>query len=149
MLRVTSVDELPRHVGAELGHTEWIRVDQDRVTAFAEATEDRQWIHVDVERAGSSPFGGPIAHGFLSLSLFSHFLSGLLAVDGAPMLVNYGMNRVRFPSPVLVGSRVRAAGTLADVEPVPGGYQLVLDVVVEVEDAPKPACVGSWLVRVT
>ena len=149
MLRVTSVEELLRHVGADLGHTEWIMVAQDRVDAFAEATDDRQWIHVDRERAADSPFGGPIAHGFLSLSLFSHFLSELLAVGGAPVLVNYGLNRVRFPSPVLVGSRIRATGTLAAVESLPSGCQLVLDVVVEVEDAAKPACVGSWLVRVT
>ena len=120
MLTITNARDLPLHVGAELGHTEWMPVDQRRVDNFAEATEDRQWIHVDPESAASSPFGGTIAHGFLSLSLFSHFLGQLVAVEDANMLVNYGMDRVRFPSPVPVGGRIRASGTLSDVQEVRG-----------------------------
>jgi acyl dehydratase len=148
MLIATSPAELPDLVGTPLGTTEWIEIDQPRVDAFAENTEDRQWIHVDPVRAATSPFGGPVAHGFLSLSLLSRFLEELLEVRGIEMLVNYGLDRVRFPAPVPVGSRLRGAGTLASVAEVPGGHQLVLDITVEIEGAAKPACVAAFVVRV-
>ena len=148
MLTVESPSELPAVVGSELGTTPWLCIDQLRIDAFAEATEDRQWIHVDPERAAASPFGGPIAHGFLSLSLISRFLEQLLEVHGAGMLVNYGLNKVRFPTPVPVGGRVRGSGQFAEVTEVPGGWQVVLDLVVELEGAAKPACVAAFVVRV-
>lgn len=148
MLTVESPASLPALAGSSLGTTDWLRIGQDRVDAFAEITEDRQWIHVDPERAAASPFGGPIAHGFLSLSLISHFFEQLVELRGADMLVNYGLNKVRFPTPVLVGSRVRGTGRLAEVEPLANGYQAVLDLAVELEGSPKPACVAAFVVRV-
>jgi acyl dehydratase len=148
MLTVESPSELPAVVGSELGTTPWLCIDQLRIDAFAEATEDRQWIHVDPERAASSHFGGSIAHGFLSLSLISRFLEQLLQVRGAAMLVNYGLNKVRFPTPVPAGSRVRGSGRLIEVEQVHGGWQVILDLVVELEGATKPACVAAFVVRV-
>lgn len=148
MLIASHPSELAALVGEPLGATDWIKIDQSRVDAFAENTEDRQWIHVDPERAATSPFGGPIAHGFLSLSLLSHFLDQLLEVRGIRMLVNYGLDRVRFPAPVPVGSRLRGVGSLASVTGVAGGYQVVLDITVEIEGAPKPACVAAFVVRV-
>jgi acyl dehydratase len=149
VLTVESPSALPTLVGTDLGTTPWLNIDQVRIDAFAETTEDRQWIHVDPERAAASPFGGPIAHGFLSLSLISRFLEQLLEVRGAGMLVNYGLNKVRFPTPVPVGARVRGAGRLAEAEQVPGGWQVVLDLVVELEGTPKPACVAAFVVRIT
>jgi acyl dehydratase len=148
VLTVESPSALLALVGTELGRTPWLSIDQVRIDAFAETTEDRQWIHVDPERAAASPFGGPIAHGFLSLSLISRFLEQLLEVHGAGMLVNYGLNKVRFPTPVPVGGRVRGSGRLAEVTEVPGGWQVVLDLVVELEGAAKPACVAAFVVRV-
>nr|WP_221199969.1 MaoC family dehydratase [Nocardioides soli] len=144
----TDPTALPGLAGEPLGSTDWIEIDQARVDAFAEHTEDRQWIHVDPLRAATSPFGGPIAHGFLSLSLLSYFLGQLLEVRGSRMLVNYGLDRVRFPAPVPVGSRLRGVGGIASVTEVPGGHQLVLDITVEIEDAAKPACVAAFVVRV-
>lgn len=148
MLTIESPSDLPAVVGSELGTTPWLSIDQIRIDAFAEATEDRQWIHVDPERAASSPFGGSIAHGFLSLSLISRFLEQLLQVRDAAMLVNYGLNKVRFPTPVPAGSRVRGSGRLIEVEQVLGGWQVTLDLVVELEGAAKPACVAVFVVRV-
>lgn len=148
MLIASRPSELLSLVGEPLGTTEWIEIDQSRVDAFADSTEDRQWIHVDPERAAASPFGGPIAHGFLSLSLLSHFFEQLLEVRGVQMLVNYGLDRVRFPAPVPVGSRLRGVGTVASVAEVAGGHQVVLDISVEIEGAPKPACVAAFVVRV-
>lgn len=148
MLTVESPSALLALVGTDLGTTTWLSIDQVRIDAFAETTEDRQWIHVDPERAAASPFGGPIAHGFLSLSLISRFLEQLLEVRGAGLLVNYGLNKVRFPTPVPVGGRVRGSGRLAQVEQVPGGWQVVLDLVVELEGTAKPACVAAFVVRV-
>jgi acyl dehydratase len=148
VLTVDSPASLPGLAGSSLGTTDWLRIGQDRVDAFAEVTEDRQWIHVDPERAAASPFGGPIAHGFLSLSLISHFFDQLVELRGADMLVNYGLNKVRFPTPVLVGSRVRGSGRLAEVRPLGRGYQAVLDLVVELEGSTKPACVAAFVVRV-
>jgi acyl dehydratase len=138
----TTLAELPSLKGQALGVSEWFEVTQDRVNTFADATDDHQWIHVDLARAaGESPFGGPIGHGFLTLSLFSSMWSQVLQVTDAKMGVNYGLNRVRFPAPVPVGSKIRLAATLIDVEEVKGGLQLIVGGVIEREGSDKPACV--------
>jgi acyl dehydratase len=143
----TSFTQLPELAGRELGHGEWRQVTQDQVDQFADVTGDHQWIHVDVERATQGPFGSPIAHGFLTLSLVPSLTRGLLKVEGVRMGVNYGLNRVRFPSPVKVGSRIRASVKNLSVEPVQGGVQLVNQVTVEIEGAQKPACVAETVTR--
>jgi len=135
-------------VGADLGTTGWERVEQPRVDLFADATGDHQWIHVDVQRAtAESPFGGPIAHGYLTLSLVNLFLPQLLEVRGASMGVNVGLDRVRFPSPVPVGARVRGRGEVLEVEEAKGGVQITVRVTVEVEGSDKPACVADTVSR--
>ncbi|MEY3053612.1 MAG: MaoC family dehydratase [Ilumatobacteraceae bacterium] len=143
-------DDVRANVGKHLGYSEWITVDQDRVNLFADATGDHQWIHVDVERATSGPFGAPIAHGYLTLSLSNYFLPQIVEVQGFSAGVNYGVDKVRFPSPVKVGSRVRAGAELAAVSDVTGGLQTTIVITVEVEGSPKPACVidslSRWLV---
>jgi acyl dehydratase len=146
-VHVRSIDDLPALVGAHLGYSDYRTITQEQVDLFADATEDRQWIHVDPERASTGPFGRTIAHGFLTLSLEPTLLSSVLRVDGASLSVNYGTNRVRFTSPVPVGSEVRAGATLASVEPVQGGLQVTLDIVIEMRDAPKPACVAQVVFR--
>ncbi|NLY93184.1 MAG: MaoC family dehydratase [Myxococcales bacterium] len=133
--------------GQDLGHSEWLEITQERINQFADATGDHQWIHVDVERAKTGPFGAPIAHGFLTLSLTSLFLPELLSVEKASMGVNYGMNRVRFPSPVKVGSRIRGVGKLLAAEEIKGGVQATIEITVEIEGASKPACVVEFLAR--
>jgi acyl dehydratase len=143
-----SLDELRAGVGRHLGWSDWLTVDQDRVDLFAEATGDHQWIHVDVERAAAeSPFGGPIAHGYLTLSLSNLFLPQLVEVRGVSAGINYGTGRVRFPAPVPVGSRVRAGAELTAVDEIPGGLQTTMTITVEVEGAEKPACVIESLSR--
>ena len=142
-----SADALKAAVGKPLGQSEWLTIEQDRVDRFADATDDHQWIHVDVERAKSGPFGAPIAHGYLTLSLVSSFLPQLLAVPSAKMGVNYGCNKVRFPAPVPVGSRIRGSGEIASAEEIPGGVQLVVRVTVEIEGGAKPACVADTVSR--
>jgi acyl dehydratase len=146
----TTLAELPALKGQELGLSEWFEVTQDRVNTFADATGDHQWIHVDPARAtAESPFGGPIAHGFLSLSLFVPMWSQILAVTDATMGVNYGLNKVRFPAPVPVGSKIRLRATLLDVEEVKGGaVQLTVAGVIEREGSDKPVCVLESLSRV-
>lgn len=140
--------ELRALVGQPLGHSDWITVDQARVNAFAEATEDRQWIHVDPERAQAGPFGGPIAHGFLTLSLIPYFFETGFAVRESRMVLNYGLNKVRFTAPVPVGSRLRAAFKLLAVEEVAGGAtQLAVEVAVEAEGSAKPVCIAESLAR--
>lgn len=140
--------ELQTLVGQPLGHSDWITVDQPRVNAFAEATEDRQWIHVDPERAKAGPFGGPIAHGFLTLSLIPYFFETGFAVRETRMVVNYGLNKVRFTAPVPVGSRLRAAFRLLAMDDVAGGaVQLTVEVAVEAEGVSKPVCVAESLAR--
>ena len=141
------LDELAAHVGEHLGYSDYRAVTQEQVDRFADATGDHQWIHVDPERAASGPFGGTIAHGYLTLSLIPVLVGSLLRVGGVSMGVNYGSNRVRFTSPVRVGSEVRAGATLASVEEVAGGVQVALDVTVEVRDQDKPACVAQTLTR--
>lgn len=144
-----NVADLPGYAGKELGTSEWLTVTQDRVNTFAEVTQDRQWIHVDVERAErESPFGGTIAHGYFTLSLISHFMSEIWKTQDAAMAVNYGLNKVRFPSPVRVGSRIRGHATLQQVEAVKGGLQLVVTVTIEIDGVEKPACVAEAVFRV-
>ncbi|MFJ8934105.1 MaoC family dehydratase [Streptomyces sp. NPDC102365] len=146
-ITVNGVDELRKLVGGDLGTSEWIEVTQERVNTFAEATGDHQWIHVDVEKAARGPFGAPIAHGYLTLSLFIPLFTGLLDVQGVTTKVNYGLNKVRFPSPVKVGSRIRLVAKLAEVLDVPGGVQVVVDGTIEIEGVEKPAAVLQSLSR--
>jgi acyl dehydratase len=145
-LSLNGLDELKAHAGADLGRTDWMLITQDRVNAFADATDDHQWIHVDLEAAKAGPFGGTIAHGYLTLSLAVPLFGQLLSVQGVRMGINYGLNRVRFPAPVPVGSRIRLAGNLASVRDVPGdAVQAVVDLTVEIEGGTKPACVAQAL----
>ena len=147
MPTVIDVAELESKVGEHLGYSGWTAITQERINLFADATADHQWIHVDPERAKTGPFGGPIAHGYLTLSLIPGLLGEVFAVQGISMGVNYGANKVRFPSPVPVGAELRMGMTLAGVEEVAGGYQVTLDAVLEVKDAPKPSCVAQVVYR--
>ena len=144
---VKSIDDLNALVGTQLGYSEYHTVTQQEVNLFADATGDHQWIHVDPERAAKGPFGGTIAHGYFTLSMIPVLLGDVIKVDGVAMGVNYGTNKVRFPSPVPVGTDIRAGVTLASVEPVSGGVQVTMDVVIEVRDAPKPSCVAQIVYR--
>jgi acyl dehydratase len=135
------IDAVTEAAGSHLGYSPWLEVSQERVNQFADATGDHQWIHVDPERAAGGPFGGPIAHGYLTLALSNYFLPQIVEVRGFSMGVNYGVNRVRFPAPVPVGSRIRAGAELADVVPIEGGVQTVMRVTVEVDGSDRPACV--------
>ncbi len=141
----TGVEEIAAAVGEHLGHSGWHAVTQEQVDAFADATGDHQWIHVDPERAAAGPFGRTIAHGYLTLALVPLLLSEIYTVEGVTMGVNYGANSVRFPSPVPVGSRVRAGAELLDVATGPAGARVTVRVTVEVEGAEKPACVAEVL----
>ena len=148
MTTTTTTAELPGLVGQELGRSDWFEVTQERVDTFADATDDHQWIHVDVERAkAESPFGGPIAHGYLTLSLLIPMYSQVLTVSDAKMGVNYGLNKVRFPAPVPVGSKIRLTATLADVEEVTGGLQVTAAAVIEAEGSDKPVCIAEPVFR--
>ena len=148
MTTTTTIAELPELLGQELGTSDWYEVTQDAVNLFADATGDHQWIHVDVERAkAESPFGGPIAHGFMTLSLIVPLVSQTYTITDAKMGVNYGLNKVRFPAPVPVGSKVRARVTLKEVEEVAGGLQNTLAVTVEREGGDKPVCIAEWVTR--
>ncbi|BBA96457.1 hypothetical protein RVR_1771 [Actinacidiphila reveromycinica] len=142
-----SLDELRAAVGEQLGWSDWIEVEQERIDRFAEATGDHQWIHVDPERAAQGPFHTTIAHGFLTLSLIPSLTPRLFRVEGVRMGVNYGVNKVRFPAPVPVGSRLRATATVADVSEAGGGVQLVTQVTVEREGGEKPVCVAETVSR--
>ena len=143
-----SITALRGHVGREVATSDWLEVAQERINQFAESTEDRQWIHVDPERAArESPFKETIAHGFLTLSLLSKLGQRAMSVGGVRMGLNYGLNRVRFVSPVPAGSRIRGRFTLAMVEEIKGGVQATWNVTVEREGSEKPCCVAEWLVR--
>ena len=133
--------------GTDLGWSDWLEVTQDRIQLFADATDDQQWIHVDPQRAADGPFGGAIAHGFLTLSLAVKFWTELLDVQDVTTKVNYGLDKVRFVSPVKVGSRVRMNAVVAEVTEVPGGYQLAVDQTIEIEGGTKPAVVARGLYR--
>jgi acyl dehydratase len=148
MTTTTTLAELPGLVGTELGTSDWYEVTQEAVNKFADATADHQWIHIDVERAKKeSPYGGPIAHGYLTLSLVVPLIAQVLTVTDVAMGVNYGLNKVRFPAPVPVGSKVRASVTLKNVEEVAGGLQLTQLVTIEREGGDKPVCIAEWVVR--
>lgn len=135
-------------VGRQAAVSEWVQISQAQIDSFAELTGDRQWIHVDPERARrESPYGGPIAHGFLTLSLLSRLFAEATSCDGARVRINYGLNRVRFPAPVPAGSRVRARFILASAEEIAGGVQAVWDAALHVEGAEKPSLVAEWVVR--
>ncbi|CEA02586.1 dehydratase [Pseudomonas saudimassiliensis] len=141
---------LEQAIGQSLGVTEWITIDQQRVDTFAEATGDHQWIHVDPEKARTGPFGGTIAHGYLTLSLVNYFLPQLMSVENLQMGVNYGCDRVRFPAPVKVGARIRGAGEITQVETLANGsVQVVVRVTVEVEGSERPGCVVDTISRYT
>jgi acyl dehydratase len=144
---VNGLDELKKLAGSDLGTSDWIEITQDRINTFADATGDHQWIHVDPDRAADGPFGAPIAHGYLTLSLFIPLFTELLDVQGVTTKVNYGLNKVRFPSPVKVGARIRLAARLAEVEDVPGGVQIAVDGTIEIEGGAKPAAVLQSLSR--
>lgn len=148
MREFSSLDELRPLVGQEVAVTDWVDITQARVNLFAQATDDHQWIHVDLERCKrESPFGGPIAHGFLTLSLVSSLFEHAVSMIDAKMVLNYGLNKVRFPAPVAVGSRVRARLTLAKIDAIEGGAQLEWHVLVEREGGTKPVCVAELLLR--
>ena len=146
-MTVLDIADLRRHLGEHLGYSPYHEITQAQVDLFADATGDHQWIHQDVARAATGPFGTTIAHGYLTLSLLPVLLGEIWQVTGVRMGVNYGANRVRFPSPVPVGSPVRAGATLVGLEDIDGGAQIVLDVEVQVRDAPKPSLVAQVLYR--
>jgi acyl dehydratase len=133
--------------GQEIGRSDWVAIDQARIDLFAQATGDRQWIHVDPARAAAGPFGTTVAHGFLTLSMLSELAAAAFEIVDVRMGLNYGLDRVRFPSPVPVGSRLRAVCVLDRLEPIDGGAQLTLTVTVEREGGAKPACVAAWVTR--
>ena len=139
--------ELAALEGQEIGASDWVAIDQARIDGFAQATGDAQWIHVDPVRAAAGPFGATVAHGFLTLSLLPELMAAALAIADVRMGLNYGLDRVRFPSPVPVGSRLRAVCRLLRFEPIAGGAQLAVEVTVEREGSAKPACVAEWLIR--
>jgi len=148
MATTIALDALPARVGSEVAVSDWFEVGQGRIATFAEATDDRQWIHLDPERCKrESPFGQPVAHGFLTLSLLPAMLTSALAIEGMRMGVNYGLNKVRFPSPLPSGSRVRGRWTLRGADAVAGGWQFTWDVTIEAEGAAKPVCVAEFLIR--
>jgi acyl dehydratase len=150
MTTTITLAELPGLAGTEIGTSDWIEVSQQRIDLFADATDDHQWIHVDPERAATGPFGGTIAHGFLTLSLFIPLWSSLLEISDATTLVNYGLDKVRFTSPVKAGSKVRLTATLTSVDPVPaGGFQLGVSGVVQIEGQERPAVVIEFISRVS
>ena len=147
MKKFSGLDEFVAAQGSQLGPTDWLEVTQDRVNQFADATDDHQWIHVDPERAANGPFGGTIAHGLLTLSLLPHFTSQMYTVENIAMAINYGYNKVRFITPVKVGSKVRARAEIAKVDQLDGAVQAMLTTTVEIEGSDKPAAVAESIVR--
>jgi acyl dehydratase len=148
MLTLTGLDEVQAYVGKELGVSEWHEVTQEAINEFAAVTGDDQWIHLDVERAKDTPFGGTIAHGYYTLSLAPRFSYAMFKLEGFAFGVNYGLNRVRFPAPLPVGSKVRMRATLAAVDEVTGGAQITTELVFERDGGDKPVCVAESLARV-
>ncbi|MEV0093978.1 MaoC family dehydratase [Streptomyces sp. NPDC050738] len=145
---VTGLPEIKSLAGADLGRTDWLEITQERINTFADATGDHQWIHVDPERAKDGPFGAAIAHGYLTLSLVIPLFNDLLAVEGISMSINYGLDRVRFPSPVKVGAKIRLHATVESVDEVRGnGVEMRLVFTVETEGSEKPACVATAIYR--
>ena len=144
---ITGVDGLKAAIGEHLGYSEYFDVSQERVNQFAEATGDHQWIHVDVERAKSGPFGGPIAHGYLTLSLGPMLYPTVVRIEGFSMGVNYGANKIRFPSPVPVGSKIRLGVKLLEIEEIANGVQMTMEFTFECQGASKPSCVAEIIFR--
>ena len=147
MKKFNGLDEFAAAQGTQLGPTEWLEVDQDRVNLFADATDDHQWIHVDPDRAKDGPFGGTIAHGLLTLSLLPQFTRQLYTVSNIAMAINYGYNKVRFITPVRVGSKIRARAEIANVAQLEGAVQATVTVTVEIEGSDKPAAVAESIAR--
>ena len=146
MRTFSTVEEIEAAVGEEIGTTEWVEITQDRVDQFADATDDHQWIHVDRERAAKGPFGGTIAHGYLTLSLIPWFGSQLFALANPGAKLNYGVNKVRFPNPVKVGAKIRATAQITEVSDVPAGKQMITRYTLEIDGEDKPACVAETVV---
>ena len=142
----TTLDEVAEAANTDLGSSEWVTIDQRRVNQFADATGDHQWIHVDIERAKTGPFGGTIAHGYLTLSLVPWLGSQVFKLQTPGAKLNYGVNKVRFPNPVLVGKRIRSHVTMGDVTDIPSGKQLTVRHTIEIEGEAKPACVAESVV---
>ena len=142
-----SADELKAAVGTHVGYSDWLEVDQERINLFADATGDHQWIHVDPDRAKDGPFGTTIAHGYLTLSITNMFLPQLVTVSTSKLGINYGANKVRFPAPVPVDSRIRVGGEILEADDIPGGVQMIVRLTVEVEGSEKPACVVESVTR--
>jgi acyl dehydratase len=148
MREIANVEELQTLVGQEVAQSDWIAVTQEQVNQFAEATGDHQWIHVDVERSKRElPYGGTVAHGFLTLALLPQLLGQSVSLGDARMLLNYGLNRVRFPAPLPVGAQVRALIVLQSMEAIPGGAQVVWEITIESDRSEKPVCVAEFIVR--
>jgi acyl dehydratase len=147
MLTLTGVNEMKSHVGKELGVSDWLEVTQETINRFAELTGDDQWIHVDVDRAKQTPFGGTIAHGYYVLSLASRFSYEMFSFGGFGFGLNYGLNRVRFPAPMPVGGKVRMRAKLVAVEEIQGGAQVTTELIFECEGGDKPVCVAESLAR--
>jgi acyl dehydratase len=145
--KFSGLEEFVAAEGSQLGPTDWLEVTQERVNLFADATDDHQWIHVDPERAANGPFGATIAHGLLTLSLLPHFTSQMYTVDNIAMAINYGYNKVRFITPIKVGSKVRARAEIAKVDQLDGAVQATLTTTVEIEGSDKPAAVAESIVR--
>lgn len=146
--RLGGIDDARAQLGQEIGVSDWLPIGQARIDAFAEVTDDRQWIHVDPERARrESPFGATIAHGYLTLSLLAKFFQDSVDVSAAKMILNYGLNRVRFVAPVKVDSRVRGRFTLKGIEDIAGGAQIVWEATVDIEGGEKPACIAEMVTR--
>ena len=148
MRTITGLDELKQAEGEELGVSDWHTITQSDIDAFAEVTGDHQWIHVDPERAKDTPFGGTIAHGYFTLSLAPRFTEQVMKLDGFAMAINYGLNKVRFPSPVPVDSDVRMRARLAELSEIPGGAQMIMELTFERDGGEKPVCVAESVVRV-
>lgn len=147
MKTFAKLQELQTQVGQEIGVSDWVTVDQKRIDLFAQATGDHQWIHVDPVRAAKGPYGGTVAHGFLTLALLPELGQAALQIGDVRMGINYGLNKVRFPAPVKSGARVRGRFKLLALEPLPGGAQLTMEVTIEIEGGDKPACVAESLSR--
>ncbi|MEU9024738.1 MaoC family dehydratase [Actinomadura sp. NPDC048394] len=148
MITANGLAEIKALAGKDLGHSAWLDITQERVNTFADATDDHQWIHTDPEKAKDGPFGAAIAHGYLTLSLVIPLFNDLLDIQGTKMSINYGLEKVRFPSPVRVGAKIRLAGKVAEVTDVPGGgVQMVCDFTVEIDGEAKPACVAQAVYR--
>jgi len=148
MLTLNGIDDIKARIGEELGVSDWQLVTQEDINAFADVTGDHQWIHVDVERAKETPFGGTIAHGYYTLSLAPKFTYELFAIEGFAFGINYGLNKVRFPAPLPVGSKVRMRAKLAELEAIPGGAQMIMELTFERDGGEKPVCVAQTVVRV-